>query len=165
MTSPELPTKQRSAAIVAALAVLLSILHLGAIAAQRESMQDALAASDAFVAFENLKSRESVILAHANTPGLDRDVRAGALAEAMRLRSGENGGMEALEARHKTLREASQAAATRAGGLGLGQSGLAIAILLIALGEMLGQVALTRIGLGIALLGVVAGLIAAMGWM
>jgi hypothetical protein len=145
--------------------VLLLILHLGAIAAQRESMQDALAASDAFVAFENLKSRESVILAHANTPGLDRDVRAGALAEAMRLRSGENGGMEALEARHKTLREASQAAATRAGGLGLGQSGLAIAILLIALGEMLGQVALTRIGLGIALLGVVAGLIAAMGWM
>jgi hypothetical protein len=164
MTSPELSTNQRSATLIAGLAVLLGVVHLGTMAAQREGLQAALAASDAFVGLENLKARESVIMAHANSPGLDRDVRAGALAEAMRLRSGENGGMDALAARHAALREQSQRAAARAGGLGLGETGLGIAILLIALGEMLGQVVLARVGLGIALAGVVAGLIAAMGW-
>lgn len=165
MTSPDISPKPSSAAWVAALAVLLAIAHLGTVAAHRQSLQASLAASDIFTTIEHLKARESLLMATANGAGLDRDVRADMLGEAMRLRAkGTAGeGLDALEARHAGLRAQAQSAATRAGGLGLGEAGLGLAILLIAVGDMLGSVALRRLGLGLGLAGVLAGVAVLLG--
>ena len=161
MTSPE-PSSRRPVVVIGALAVLAVIIHLGTIAAQRESMQASLAASDAFVMAANLQARETVMMAHANTPGLDRDVRAGALGEAMALRQGEQG-LEAVKARHDTLRAQAQAAAARAGGLGLGEAALLLAILLLAVGEMISSRALARGAVALGGVGLLVALAAALG--
>ena len=161
MTSPE-PSSRRPVVVIGALAVLAVIIHLGTIAAQRESMQASLAASDAFVMAANLQARETVMMAHANTPGLDRDVRAGALGEAMALRQGEQG-LEAVKARHDTLRAQAQTAAARAGGLGLGEAALLLAILLLAVGEMISSRALARGAVALGGVGLLVALAAALG--
>jgi len=161
MTSPE-PFSRRPVALIGALAVLAVIVHLGTAAAQRESMQASLAASDAFVMAANLQARETVMMAHANTPGLDRDVRAGALGDVMRLRQGEMG-LEAIKARHDMLRAQAQAAAARAGGLGLGEAVLLLAILLLAASEAAASGALARLGQVLGGVGVVVALAAAVG--
>jgi len=167
VTNPE-GNNKHTAALIAALAVLLTLLHLGMIAAQREGLQAAMAASDAFVAAERLKASESVVIAQANMPGLDRDVRADALAQASRLRQGERpeNSIAALESRHQALRAQSQSAATRASGLALGEMALLLAILLLAVGEMIDSTALRRGAYVLGLGGVVAGLLAVlgMGW-
>jgi hypothetical protein len=169
MTSPDTAPKpfalKSSAALVAALAVLLAITHLGTIAAHRQSLQASLAASDISTTIEHVTARESLLMATANGAGLDRDVRAEMLGEAMRLREkgGAGEGLDALEARHTALRAQAQSAATRAGGLGLGEAGLGLAILLIAVGDMLGSVALRRLGLGLGVAGIMAGLAAVLG--
>jgi len=160
MTSPE--PSRRPVVLMAALAVLAVIIHLGTIAAQRESMQASLAASDAFVMAANLQARETIIMAHANTPGLDRDVRAGALGEALALRQGDQG-LDAVKTRHDALRVQAEAAAARSGGLGLGEAALLLAILLLAVGEILPSLALARAGLGLGALGLLAALAATIG--
>ncbi len=162
MTSPEpyAPPSTRAVAVIAALAVLMAILHLGTLAAQRQSMQAALAASDTFTAAEHLKARESLLIASANSAGLDRDVRADMLGEAMSLRKQGIGGqgIAALESHHLALRAEAQSSANRAGGLGLAEAGLGLAILMVALGEMLASVVLARLGLGLGAAGLLAGL-------
>jgi hypothetical protein len=54
--------------------------HAGSCAAGR--LAATIATTDARVALEAQRLRQSVLFAHANMPGLDRDVRAAELAEA-----------------------------------------------------------------------------------
>jgi hypothetical protein len=176
MTSAELPPaavfslRRDGVAIgLGALAVLLAIIHLGTVAAQRESMQAALAASDSFSAAQAMIARETVLLAHANAPGLDRDVRAGELVEAMRLRheaGGGNraGGIEQMTARSAQLRAQSQAAAARAGGLALGESALQLAILMLAVALVLNNRAVQRGAMALGGVGVAVALAAGLGF-
>ena len=151
-----------------ALAVLLAIIHLGTAAAQRESMQAALAASDSFSAAQAMIARETVLIAHANAPGLDRDVRAGELVEAMRLRHGAGAsgrsGIEQMTARSTQLRAQSQAAAARAGGLALGESALQLAFLLLAVALVLDNRAVQRGAMALGGVGVAVALAAGLGF-
>lgn len=147
-----------------ALAVLLAIIHLGTAAAQRESMQAALAASDSFSAAQAMIARETVLIAHANAPGLDRDVRAGELVQAMRLRHDTSAGIEQMTARSTQLRAQSQAAAARAGGLALGESALQLAILMLAVALVLDNRAVRRGAMALAGVGAAVALAAGLGF-
>jgi hypothetical protein len=153
----------RMPVMVAGLAVLLVILHLGTVAAQRESLQASLAASDANTMVQSMSARETVLIAHANQGGLDADVRSDSLAQVQRLRQGSvagqgmrSAGIDELEARVKQLRAQAEAAADRSGWLGLGETGVVLALLLLAFAQMLGGRMLVWLGGALALSGVLA---------
>lgn len=126
----------RAQVLTGALAVLLVVIHLGTLAAGRQSLQASLAASDAFAALQSRETRETVLIAQANTPGLDRDVRAGALGEAAALRQGREG-IPALKSEYEAARAHAELATWRAGYQGFGETGLMLAILLLAIGQIL----------------------------
>lgn len=143
--------------------VLAGIIHIAMLAAQRESIQAALAVAEATTMVETMKARETVLIAQANLGGLDGDVRAGALGEAARLRMGKitgqpgaprEAGIDAIAARIAGLRDQAEAASSRAGWLGLGQSALLLCVLLLAFSHIMAARVLTVLGAALGLAGV-----------
>lgn len=154
---------QPAVALILVAAVLLSIIHIGVMSAQRESLQAALAAADATTMVEAMKARETVLIAQANQGGLDGDVRAGALGEAARLRQGkltgqpghpQEAGIDAIAAKISALHAQAGAAAGRAGMMGLGESALLLGILLLALAQIMAARVLLWCGAGLGLAGI-----------
>lgn len=136
-----------------ALAALALMLHLGGMAAQRESLQASAAASDLFRAGELRRAQAMVAEARAQGGEIDPDARAQALGEAMRLRGGSKAGegLDDLARRQAQLQDEAARAAMRQGGLGLAEAGLLVAMVLIGLGEAAGIASwMGRAGWGLA---------------
>lgn len=152
--------------------VLAGIVHIAMLGAQRESIQAALAAAEATTMVEAMKARETMLIAQANAGGLDGDVRAGALGEAARLRQGklsaqpgapQEAGIDAIAARITGLRAQAGAASSRSGWLGLGESLLLLAILLLALSQIMAARDLLWFGAGLGVSGVLVAAAAGLG--
>lgn len=144
---------------VMALALLLVHFALGHV--QQGAMAATLASTDARVAYEAQKLRQSVLFAHANMPGLDRDVRAAELAEAAAM--GQGKGAEALQADLTAIRQTAASLSGRAHGLELAEAALQLAILLMAAGMAASSPWIMRGGMGVAALGVVLAALAGLG--
>jgi hypothetical protein len=144
---------------VIALALLLVHFSLGHV--QQGAMAATIAASDAQIALEAQKLRQSVLFAHANQPGLDRDVRANEMAEAAAM--GQGRGITGLTEDLQKLRDAAQHESARARVIELAEVALELAILLMA-AAMAGQSRRIMFGAGtVAALGVVLAALAGIG--
>ena len=160
------------AALIVLTVVLAGIVHVAMLSAQRESIQAALAAAEATTMVEAMKARETVLIAQANQGGLDGDVRAGALGEATRLRQGkvtgqpgapQEAGIDAISTRISGLRDQAGAASSRSGWLGLGESVMLLAILLLVLSQIMAAPFLLWSGAVLGAMGVVVSAAAGLG--
>ena len=123
---------------IALFAVLLGLVHLAGASARQQGRLAAVTASEAFAAMQAGLVRETVLYAFGNNPGLDKDVRAAELGEALRLRHGRHGGtggpgIVELQERARTARARSDALATIDAECELAEAGLQLAILAVAL--------------------------------
>ena len=127
--------RDRVSLLVGVFALLLALIHMGAAGAQRDSLLTAIEGSDTYAYMEAKIVRETVLVASANAPGLEGEVRARELGEAVRLRQGggKGHGIEQLQQKADKLREESRAAATRSEGLELGETALQLAIVLLSI--------------------------------
>ena len=127
--------RDRVSALVGVFALLLALVHMAAAGAQRESLLSAIDGSDTFAYMQAKIVRETVLLANANMPGLDRDVRAGLLVEAMQLRqpNKKGHGIGQLQAKGEELRAQSRAKAIASEGYELGETALQLAIVLLSI--------------------------------
>ena len=127
--------RDRVSLMVGLFALLLALIHMGAAGAQRDSLLTAIEGSDTYAYMEAKIVRETVLLASANTPGLEGEVRARELGEAVRLRQGggKGHGIEQLQQKADKLREESRAAAKRSEGFELGETALQLAIVLLSI--------------------------------
>ena len=166
------PGVRRGLLAIAGLAGALAVVHLAGAGARHESRLAATRASEAFIAAEARQVRETVLTAMGNNPGLDKDVRAAELGEALQLRHGAMGGaiqasrngegIDALSTRATSLRARSEALALDDTEFELAEAALQLAILLLAVamatgtGRSLQRAALALAGLG-TLLALVAG--------
>jgi hypothetical protein len=144
---------------VMALALLLVHFALGHV--QQGAMAATIATTDARVAYEAQRLRQSVLFAHANMPGLDRDVRAAELGEAAAM--GQGKGVGALRADLEHIREGAEDLNARAHGLELAEAALQLAILLVAASMAASSRWVMRIGVAVAALGVVLAVLSALG--
>ena len=133
--SAERQFRDRVSGLVGVFALLLALVHMASAGAQRESLLLAIDGSDTYAYMQAKIVRETVLLANANMPGLDRDVRAGLLVEAMRLRQPDkNGhGIGQLQEKGADLRRESRASAKASEGYELGETALQVAIVLLSI--------------------------------
>jgi hypothetical protein len=136
---------------VIALALLLVHFALGHV--QQGAAAATLATTDARVALEAQRLRQSVLFAHANMPGLDRDVRAAEMAEGAAI--GQGRGLPALQGDLAGARMTAADLTNRAHGLELAEAALQFAILLMAAAMAAGSRAIRLGALLVAGLGVV----------
>ena len=143
---------------LAAACALFALAHVGEGAATRAALDAGVGAADAFAKAEAGRMRESVLLANGNAAGLDRDVRAGLLVQAMKLRQPtSNGqGIDQLQARVGDLRK--QASKAEGAGMLYGEAEIALglaAALFVLMGaverRLLGRVARALVGVGAVL--------------
>lgn len=145
---------RQGALMIGVMALALLLVHFALGHVQQGAMVATIATTDARVAYEAQNLRQSVLFAHANMPGLDRDVRAAELAESAAM--GQGRGLPALKADLAATRTVAATLTARAHGLELAEAALQFAILLMAAamatparGIMLG--ALSVAGLGVVL--------------
>lgn len=127
--------RARVSVLVGVFALLLALIHMAGAAAQRDSLLNAIEASDTFAYMQAKTVRETVLIANANMPGLDRDVRASEMGEAMRLRGPDHNGhgIVQLQERGAELRKESRAAAIRSEGYEMAETALQLAIVLLSI--------------------------------
>jgi hypothetical protein len=116
--------------VMALMRWLLLLVHFALGHVQQGAMAATIATTDARVAYEAQRLRQSVLFAHANMPGLDRDVRAAELGEAAAM--GQGKGIGALRADLEHIREGAEDLNARAHGVELAEAALQLAILLVA---------------------------------
>ena len=129
---------RRGTMAIALFAVLLGLVHLGGASTRQQERQASVEAGEAFAAMQAGLVRETVLYAFGNNPGLDKDVRAAELGEALRLRHGLHGGTGGpgivdLQKRAREARVRSDGLATIDVEYELAEAGLQLAILAAAL--------------------------------
>ncbi|HWU01647.1 MAG TPA: DUF4337 family protein [Novosphingobium sp.] len=127
--------RNRVSVLVGVFALLLAVVHTAAAGAARDSLLSAIEGSDTYAYMQAKTVRETVLIANANMPGLDRDVRASEMGEAMRLRGPDHNGhgIVQLQERGAELRKESRAAAIRSEGYEMAETALQLAIVLLSI--------------------------------
>jgi hypothetical protein len=152
---------QQGALLTGVIALALLLVHFALGHVQQGAMAATIATTDARVAYEAQHLRQSVLFAHANMPGLDRDVRAAELAEGAAM--GQGKGLDALKGDLATIRDNAANLTARAHGLEMAEAALQLAILLLAAGMAASSRWIMRGGVGVAGLGVVLAALAGLG--
>lgn len=152
---------KQGALLTGVIAVALLLVHFALTHVQQGALAATIATTDTRVAYEAQRLRQSVLFAHANMPGLDRDVRAAELAEGGAM--GQGKGLPALLADLAHSREAADALTAKAHGLELAEAALQLAILLMAAAMASAQRRILQGGMLVAALGVVLAALAAAG--
>jgi hypothetical protein len=152
---------KQGALLTGVIALALLLVHFAAGHVQQGALAATIATTDARVAYEAQRLRQSVLFAHANMPGLDRDVRAAELAEGGAI--GQGRGLPALLADLTHSREAAETLTARAHGLELAEAALQLAILLMAAAMASAQRRIMQGAMLVAGLGVVLAALAGAG--
>ena len=162
---PDDTSTKSGALLVGLFAVALGLVHVSAAEANRVAVLSAIDAADVSGQLEARMVRQETLLANANMPGLDRDVRGNELAEAMALRQGDkNGnGIIQLQQRGQIARDRARDAGGRAKAYGTAEGAFQLAILLLAVAFANGDRRLRMGAVALAGVGVVLAVLAGLG--
>ena len=152
---------KQGALMTGVVALALLLVHFAGGHVQQAAMAATIATTDARVAFEAQRLRQSVLFAHANMPGLDRDVRAAELAEGAAM--GQGKGLPALQADLTAIRQSAADLTAKAHGLEMAQIVLQLSILLMAAAMASASRPIMRGAVVVAGLGVVLAALAGAG--
>ncbi|MDE1915178.1 MAG: hypothetical protein KGJ57_07125 [Sphingomonadales bacterium] len=143
---------KQGALMIGVMALALLLVHFAAGHVRDSAWRGTVAASDTRVAIIAQQLRQSVLFAHANMPGLDRDVRAAELAEGAGMGQGKS--LSDLRANLTNLSEGAAYQWQSADLLEMSEAALQLAILLVAVAiaaslrwAMRGGVAVAGLGL------------------
>lgn len=152
--------RNRVSLLVGIFAVLLSIVHMKAASAARDSLLTAVQASDTFAYMQAKTIREAVYKTAAGLTGSNTAQGDGFLAEAKRLRGPDKAGhgIEQLRAEGQRLQRENSEARRASEGYELGETALQVAIVLLSIAMVarsgaivLGAGAFALVGVGVAL--------------
>lgn len=157
--------RERVSVLVGVFAVLLAVVHTLSASAQRDSLLKSIEASDTYAWMQAKEVRETVLIAAGNAPALDHEVRAGFMAQAVKLRQGDGKGhsINQLQEKGGELRAESIAKAHAAEGYELGETLLQVAIVLLSIALVAQSERIVKGACGMAGLGVLLALLTLVG--